>query len=62
MRAKFKRACINASVTNSLQQANETVLLNQRFRAMPFYLTMKIFKKYTEVKQWNMSEYWASCH
>ncbi len=45
----------------SLQQAIGTVLLDQCFRAMPFYPTLKIFKEYSKVKQWDGSEYWAAC-
>ncbi len=57
---KFKGACVKASTTKSLQQANETVLLDQRFCAMPFYPILKIFKKYSELKQWDESEYWVA--
>ena len=28
---------------------------------MPSYPTLKIFKEYSEVKQWDRSEYWAAC-
>ncbi len=50
IRAKFKGACIKTGITKSLQQTNKMVLLNQRFCAMPFYPTFKIFKEYNEVK------------
>ena len=59
---KFKGVCINISIIKSLQQANGTVLLDQRFRAMPFYLILTIFKEYNELKQWNENKYWATCH
>ena len=28
---------------------------------MPSYPILKIFKEYSEVKQWDGSEYWAAC-
>ncbi len=57
IRAKFKGACVKPGTTKSLQQANEMILLDQRFRAVPSYPTLKIFKKYSEVKQWDESKY-----
>ncbi len=59
--AKFKGARVKAGATRSLQQANGTVLLDERFYAMPSYPTLKIFKEYSKVKQWDGSEYWAAC-
>ncbi len=55
--AKFKGTRVKAGTTKSLQQANGTVLLDQRFRVVSSYPTLKIFKEYTEVKQWDESEY-----
>ncbi len=49
--AKFKGARVKAGATRSLQQANSTVLLDERFCAMPSYPTLKIFKGYNGVKQ-----------
>ncbi len=49
--AKFKGARVKADTTKSLQQTNETVLLDQHFCTVPFYPTLKIFKEYNEVKQ-----------
>ncbi len=59
---KFKGANVKAGTTKSLQQANETVLLDQRFCVVPCYPTLKIFKEYNKVKQWDGSEYWVACH
>ncbi len=59
--AKFKGARVKTGTTKLLQQANGRVLLDQRFRALPFYPNLKIFKEYSEVKQWDGSEYWAAC-
>ena len=59
--AKFKRARVKAGAIRSLHQANETVLLDERFRYVPSYLTLKIFKEYSKVKQWDGSEYCAAC-
>ncbi len=55
--AKFKGVRVKADTTKSLQQANGTVLLDQRFYIVPSYLTLKIFKEYSEMKQWDGSEY-----
>ncbi len=60
--AKFKGARIKADITKSLQQANGTVLLDQHFRAVPSYPTLKIFKESSELQQWDGSEYWAACY
>ncbi len=60
--AKFKGARVKARVTRSLQQANGTVLLDEQFCAVPSYPTLKIFKEYSKVKEWDGSEYWAACH
>ncbi len=57
IKAKFKGAYIKAGTTKSLQQVNGTILLDQYFCAVPFYLTLKIFKEYNKVKQWDGSEY-----
>ncbi len=59
--AKFKEARVKAGTKKSLQQANGTVLLNQCFRTVPSYPNLKIFKEYSEIKQWDGSEYWAAC-
>ena len=59
--AKFKGARVKAGATRSLHQANGTVLLDKRFCCVPSYPTLKIFKEYSEVKQWDGSEYWAAC-
>ena len=59
--AKFKGARVKAGATRSLQQANGTVLLDERFCAVLSYPTLKIFKEYSKVKQWDRSEYWAAC-
>lgn len=58
IRRKFKEVCVKTNITNSLQQVNGTVPLDQRFYAIPFYPTLKIFKVYSKVKQWDESEYW----
>lgn len=58
--AKFKRARVKAEAIKSLHQANETVLLDKRFCCMPSYLTLKIFKIYSKVKQSDESKYWAT--
>ena len=50
---KVKGARVKARVTRSLQQANRIVLLDERFCYMSFYPILKIFKKYSEVKQWD---------
>lgn len=59
--AKFEGARVKAGATRSLQQANGTVTLDKQFCAVPSYLTLKIFKEYSEVKQWDGSEYRAAC-
>ena len=59
--AKFKGARVKAGTTKSLQQANSTLLLDERFCCVTLYPTLKIFKEYSEVKQWNGNEYWAAC-
>ena len=51
--AKFKGACVNAGTTKSLQTANETIFLDQYFYTVPFYPTLKIFKEYNKMIQWN---------
>ena len=58
---KFKGACVNIEATRLLYQANETVLLDERFCCMPSYPTLKIFKKYSKEKQWDRSKYWVAC-
>ena len=62
VRAKFKGACVKAGRTKSLNQANGTVFLDERFCCVPLYPTLKIFKGYSEVKKWDGSEYWAAYH
>ena len=60
--AKFKGARVKAGATRSLHQANGTVLFDERFCCMPSHPTLKIFKEYSKVKQWDGSEYRAACH
>lgn len=60
--AKFKGAHVKAHITKSLQTANGTVFLDQRFYAVFFYLILKIFKEYNKMKQWDGNKYWAACH
>ncbi len=55
--AKFKKARVKAGTMRSLQQVNSRVLLDERFCAVPFYLTLKIFKEYRSVKEWDRSKY-----
>ena len=50
IRAKFKGVHVKVGITKSLEYANRTILLDQHFCAIPFYLTLKIFKEYSEVK------------
>ena len=57
---KFKEPRVKAGAMRSLHQANGTVLLDERFCCLPSYPTLKIFKEYGEVKQWDGSEYWAA--
>ncbi len=49
--AKFKKAGVKADKTKSPKQVNGTVLLNQCFCIVLSYPTLKIFKKYSEMKQ-----------
>ena len=49
--AKFKGAWVKVGATRSLQQANNTRLLDEKFCYLPSYPTLKIFKEYSEVKQ-----------
>lgn len=48
--AKFKKICVKVWVTQSFQQANKRVFLEKQFYAILFYLTLKIFKKYSKEK------------
>lgn len=43
-----------------LNQANKTILLNKRFCYVLFYLVLKIFKKYSKIKQQDRNKYWAN--
>ena len=61
IRAKFKRACIKVNIIKLLQQANKIILLDQYFCVILFYLILKIFKKYSKIKQWDGSKYWVVC-
>ena len=40
----------------SLQQANDIIFLDEKFRYMPLYETLKIFKEFSKVKQRDGSE------
>ncbi len=56
--AKLKEACVKTgTTTKSLQEANRTVLLDQHFRVVSSYQTLKIFKEYSKLKLWYKSEY-----
>lgn len=50
IRIKLKEVYVKAKKTKSLYQANKTILLENLFWYRPFYLILKIFKKYGKVK------------
>ena len=62
IRPNFKGAQVKVWTTRSLQQANGTVFLDERFCSVSSYPILKIFKEYVKVKQWDGSEYWAAYH
>lgn len=53
--AKFKRACFKADGTRSFNQAKGTILSDEQFCFICFYLIQKIFNECSELKQWDGS-------